>query len=490
MKAILFVTVLVALLGLFASPTVGAKVPPGNIKHFVVLMMENRAFDHMLGWMHETNPNIVGLNGTQSNPWDFNQPSGQRVFVTKTPKDETPNPDHSINGTSTQIFGTSNPSIFDQPSMQGFVKSARSYLGDATAKSVMDCWLPEHVPVISTLAKTFTLFDQYHASVPGPTDVNRLYLHSATSHGAGHNNVVEIALGYPQKSVYQLIDEAGYNWSAYFGEVPDVLFFDYTRSPMFWDRFHLMDDFYKHVASGDLPTFTFLSPSYFGIADVLANDQHPAHAVSAGELLMKNVYEALRNSPLWESSALLLTYDEHGGFYDHVSPPSQGVPNPDGLNSNRPPFNFERLGIRVPTILISPWADAALIHQPDPAVRPHPTSQYEHSSLIASLTRMWGLNGPLTKRDAWAAPWDHLLSQRSTPRTDCPTRLPSIHKPALDSYLRSKRARPEHLQPLSDLHIEMLQLGNAAVGLSPSANLHLLKTEEEAGIYLRDLMLS
>jgi len=251
MKALYVVVVLVALLSIATVPASAAKVPPGPIKHFIVLMMENRAFDHMLGWMHEENPKIIGLNGTQSNPWDFSNPHGKRLYVTKTPNDVTPSPDHSINGTSTQIFGNANPQPWDQPTMQGFVKSARSYIGDAYAQSVMDAWPPEHVPVISSLARNFALFDSYHASVPGPTDINRLYLHSATSHGEGHNNIVDLILGYPQKNLYQLLDEAGYNWRAYFGEVPDPLFFQYTRAPEFWDRFHLIEKFYSHVASGD-----------------------------------------------------------------------------------------------------------------------------------------------------------------------------------------------------------------------------------------------
>lgn len=353
----------------------------------------------------------------------------------------------------------------------------------------MDCWTPEHVPIITSLASNFALFDQYHASVPGPTDVNRLYVHSATSNGEGTNSIPSLLLGYPQKSLYALVDESGYDWDAYFGEIPDPLLFQYTRQPQFWDRFQLMERFYTNVAAGQLATLTFLSPSYFGIAGVLANDQHPAHAVSAGELLMKNVYEALRASPLWEETALLLTYDEHGGLYDHVAPPSRGVPNPDGKNSVNPPFDFQRLGIRVPTILISPWIDAQIVHDPTENL-PHPTSKFEHSSLIASLTRMWGLNGPLTKRDAWAAPWDHLFKIRSTPRTDCPMTLPPVYKAGLDAYLQGKKHKPEHRQPLTDLHRELIQLGNSVVGLEPNTALDSIKTEEQGGIYLRNLMLN
>ena len=353
----------------------------------------------------------------------------------------------------------------------------------------MFCWPTEKVPIITTLASQFALFDQYHASVPGPTDVNRLFFHSATSYGAGVNDVLQIIGGYPQKTLYQLIDEAGYDWRGYFGEVPDPLFFHYTRQSQFWDRFHLMDKFYKHVAAGDLPTFTFLSPSFFGLGENLANDQHPSHAVSAGELLMKNVYEALRASPLWEQSAMLLTYDEHGGFYDHVPPPFEGVPNPDGRVSKKPEFKFDRLGIRVPTIVISPWVNAGVHHAPT-VNKPTPTSAYEHTSLIATLTRMWGLNGPLTKRDAWAAPWDHIFSERTTPRTDCPMTLPPIHTESYNHYLRLKAERPEHLQPLSELQMELVQAGNAIAGLHPDANLDYIKTEEDGGVYLRNLILN
>jgi len=487
MSRSLLLVALVALLFAAVVHTQAAKVPPGPIKHFIVLMMENRAFDHMLGWMMEQNPNIRGINGSESNPWDINQPNGRQIFVSKNARDETPSPDHSINGTSFQIFGTPNPGPNAQPNMKGFVASGRAFFGDSNAPSVMECWPPEHVPVITSLANNFAMFDEYHASVPGPTDVNRLYLHSATSHGAGHNNILEIIMGYPQKTLYELLDEAGYSWGAYFGEVPDPLLFQYTRQPQFWNRFNLMDRFFKDLSSGNLPTFTFLSPSYFGIADILANDQHPAHAVTAGEKLMKEVYENLRSSPLWESSAMLLTYDEHGGFFDHQPTPMQGVPNPDGLNSDRPPFDFQRLGIRVPTILISPWVDSALIHEP--TQKPHPTSKFDHTSLIASLTRMWGLNGPLTKRDAWAGTWDDLFKLRSSPRTDCPLTLPPIYQPLHEDYLIRKASRPEHLQPLSDLHRDLIQLGNAVVGLPPNHNLDRIKNEEQGGLYLRKLIL-
>lgn len=111
-----------------------------------------------------------------------------------------------------------------------------------------------------------------------------------------------------------------------------------------------------------------------------ANDQHPDHDVSAGDQLIKDVYEAVRSSPLWEKTALVITYDEHGGFYDHVPPPT-GVPNPDGLNSTDDPFDFTRLGVRVPTVVISPWVKQGTVVHAKPAGE----GQYEHSSIISTV---------------------------------------------------------------------------------------------------------
>lgn len=352
----------------------------------------------------------------------------------------------------------------------------------------MSTWTPERVPIISTLARNFALFDRYYASVPGPTYVNRLYVHSATSAGVGKNDLEQTLWGYKQKSIYQLLDEAGYDWKLYFGQVSDALMLQYPRAPKFWNRLRFMDRFSSDVRAGNLPTFTFLSPRWMGALGAEADDQHPAHAVSLGEKLIKDVYEAMRQSPLWNNTALLLTYDEHGGFYDHVSPPVVGIPNPDGLNCTDPPFAFNRLGPRIPTILISPWVDAQVIGEPAADKKPTPTSAFEHTSLIATLTRYLGLAGPLNKRDAWAAPWDYLLQTRSTPRTDCPWTLPPINQQALRDYRKLKRDRPEHLQPLDDLHTEMLQIANAASGLHPNENMDKLKTEEDAAIYVTSLM--
>jgi len=115
-----------------------------------------------------------------------------------------------------------------------------------------------------------------------------------------------------------------------------------------------MFEFYEDIKKGTLKPFTWLDPMYFPLLDEAASDMHPSHSVAEGEKLIKKIYEALRVSPVWNETLFIITYDEHGGFYDHVPTPLN-VPNPDGLNSTNPPFNFTRIGVRIPTIMISPW---------------------------------------------------------------------------------------------------------------------------------------
>jgi len=134
---------------------------------------------------------------------------------------------------------------------------------------------------------------------------------------------------------------------------------------------------------------------------------------------MKSIYEAIRASPLWNKTLFLITYDEHGGFFDHVPPPID-CPNPDGKISEDPPFDFTRLGVRVPMIAISPWIKkGTIVHEPVNG------THYEHSSVVATVRKMLVPDMPyLTKRDAWAQTFEWLVDTQDTPRTDCPTELP------------------------------------------------------------------
>ena len=345
----------------------------------------------------------------------------------------------------------------------------------------MQCWNPSKLPILSTLASNFAVFDQWFASVPGPTFGNRMYFHSGTSNGACSNYVP--TGGWTQKTLYQLLDEAGYDWAFYHEDLLDSTFFNYTRAPQFADRIKPMYRFYLETASNTLPTVSFITPRFVSTANNLANDQHPDHSVVLGEVLIQTIYEHVRKSSGWNDTALLISYDEHGGFYDHYPTPT-GIPNPDGKKCGST-FDFTRTGVRVPTILVSPWVNATVVGAPQGYMYDN-TSQFEHSSWIATLSRTLGLPGPLTNRSRWAAPFDYLF-QRDEPRTDTPLKLPIVDLPAVQTYLRAKTEAPEHLQPVNELQKDYLKIANEMAGLEPEANFDLLETQEDAARYTKTL---
>jgi len=249
-------------------------------------------------------------------------------------------------------------------------------------------------------------------------------VNSATSDGCAANDDVKLIEGYPQKPIFQSIDEssAGKSWSVYFEMAPTTLFFKYTRRAEHDKKFHEMKQFWEDVANGTLANYVWLEPNYSEEGpNRPANDQHPDHDVSLGDALMKQVYEALRNSPLWNETLLIITYDEHGGFFDHVPPPTD-CPNPDGkiAYDTNPPFDFTRLGVRVPALMISPWIPAGTVVG-EPA-----STHYEHSSIPATIRKWFAPDQAfLTERDAYAATFDSVVDMLDEPRTDCPTTLPS-----------------------------------------------------------------
>jgi len=279
------------------------------------------------------------------------------------------------------------------------------------------------VPAQTTLANEFALFERWYSSVPGPTEVNRLYGFSATSDGSAANDDLRLAEGYPQRSVFENIDNSKYNrtWGVYFGDAPSAFFIKYTRTEENAHKFHSYQKFYEDASAGTLPSYSFLEPRYFEMPEIAANDQHPDHDVGLADQLMKTTYEALRNGPLWNKTLFIITYDEHGGFFDHVPPPTD-CPNPDGKNSTdtNPSFDFERLGVRIPTIVISPWIKkGSLIGEPVNG------THFEHSAVLATARLLLMPDQPyLTKRDAWVSTFEWLIDTEDSPRTDCPTTLP------------------------------------------------------------------
>jgi phospholipase C len=366
--------------------------------------------------------------------------------------------------------------------MNGFVKTAIDY--NLPPGSPLTCFNETSVPSISTLAQEFALIDDWFSDIPGPTICNRLYVFSGTSHGAAYNDKVQMTLGYPQKSIFHNLEKSNLTFDIFFGDFPTAITIRDIRLPPYLERFKFFEEEFEKTASeGRLANYTFLEPKYFSVEnDTFATDQHPSHNVAKGEELMAKVYKILRASPQWNETALLITYDEHGGFFDHVPTPFQNIPNPDGLDSINPPFNFTQLGVRVPAVLISPWINQGTLLRGN-NTGPTPSSQFSHSSVPATIKNLFNLPTPfLTKRDAWAATFENAFLNRTSPRTDCPMEVPTPPSTKSPELMAA-----EYLQPINELQWEMIELANT-LGKSTPIDLSKLKTEQDGGKFVMERM--
>ena len=254
-------------------------------------------------------------------------------------------------------------------------------------------------------------------------------------------------------------------------DVPSVLSFKDCRDKEARSKYSSYDNLAADLASGDMPQFTWVEPAYFSTPAQPATDQHPDHDVSLGEEVIKNIYESLRASPIWEDSVLMITYDEHGGFFDHVQPPIN-VPNPDGKVATDDPFDFTRLGVRIPTVIVSPFIEkGSVFHSPPttPDANNQTSSQYDHTSIIATVVHKLfkpaeGFPTPeyLTKRDAWAKTFEDVFNYGDGVRKDCVQNLPEVfsHKLNVPDALPHSLGR----EFLTDLQEELLVMLAGAAG--------------------------
>jgi phospholipase C len=386
-------------------------------------MMENRSFDHMLGALHATNPAIDGLTGTETNP----DSTGVPVTVSPTAEYQSqldPDPDHHFPAVDLQIYGgvttAQNPNR--TPNMQGFVKSYFNQQHDvAHSHEILNYFTPDKLPVLTGLATEFAVFNRWFASIPGPTLCNRAFAHWGTSFGQVSMDVFYWNKQY--KSIYERVVAAGHTTQLYYFdeassslEVVNLL----QNQPSLFGTF---TDFLDACSRNQLPDYCFIEPNYTdhdapdGSGELIASDQHPDHDVRAGEQFIASVYNAIRNNPrLWPNTAILVVYDEHGGIYDHVPPPAcmpDGFVAQPSATGTPDPFYFDRLGIRVPSILISPWvARGSIINE-----------TFEHASIPATVTDY--LIGAYPTRSPREIAANTFLNYLSLPTmradADCPT---------------------------------------------------------------------
>lgn len=402
-----------------ASPT---------IEHFVVLMLENRSFDHIFGYRKGAD----GLKGTEFNLLDPSKPQASTNPAIKVSNAEPysitagEGPAHSFNAVSTQIFGTKTTGSASGGDNSGFVKSYREALNEDHISNptsdqirlVMESFAPGTLPAFDALADKFCLCDRWFCEVPGPTMPNRMFIHMGSSGGYVHN---VWSHKFSDKTIYDLLEQNNKTWATYDFDQNEVRQFpSLGRKTSSFKRYE--DDFAKDVKSGALPNYSFIIPRFFAKTGSV-NSMHGPYDVRPADQLVADTYNALRsNAAVWNSTVLIVTMDEHGGFYDHVVPPNLPADSLDGFSSPPPgdsaswvpKFKFNRLGLRVPTLIVSPWVSAGRVD----------SSPYRHTSVLATVIKMFGLRGQLTNRVKTAATFEGLFSERIA-RTDAPLEIES-----------------------------------------------------------------
>jgi phospholipase C len=442
-----------------------------RIRHVVVLMLENRSFDNLLGWLYDghTIPDGQEFEGLSTHLWNplenidsdgipfveavpiekNGQPKTKYGKPVPNPVDFTlpkPDPGEGFADTTYQLFQKYQVGEFYPPTPinMGFVQNYQNAMlygtltyGDAPTnpREIMKTYTPEQTPVLSELARSFAVCDQYHCSVPSQTLPNRSFIHAATSDG--HVNNLPDATT-TSRTVFNQIQDAidggrdlswrihGNSLLAASGkkreeDLPgkfETDHFSLTRLTMaqlhdarFDGNFGTLDQFYDACKSNTLPSYSFLEPQFGGD---LENDQHPPSDIRPGEQLIADVYNAVKASPAFNETLLVITYDEHGGCYDHY-PPQGGAVSPDPeKRPGQQGFLFNRFGVRVPCVVVNPYIRKGLI------ARPAGDTPYDHTSVIKTIQTCFGITEELTPRSAAAPDLSGVLTLDEPRTTDIP----------------------------------------------------------------------
>jgi phospholipase C len=456
--------------------------------HIVVLMYENRSFDNILGRLYTDSELAPGQKFDGLNQGRFTNEAFDGTVVEAHPYQGStdtimsapdPDPGETYPHVNTQLFGTidppSNQDIFHHgisapfnapvddtnPTMTGFVKDYIINFANESGGEVPDAahyrqamggFTPEMLPVISALARNFATYDHWYAAVPSQTFCNRSFFHAGTSHGyvtnmegGGYNKWLE---AYEGTTIFNRLEEAGKTWRVYYDADQLVSLTGLLHAPhieKYWkSNFRGMEQFHQDAADGSLPDYAFIEPRMV----FNHNDMHPPHRVPetgaagnrffesalsdarAAEVLIAEVYRSIKNSASSQGSnamntAFVMTFDEHGGIYDHVPPPRATPPSgkPDAGEMG---FTFDRLGCRVPTIVISAYTRAGTVIN----------EEMHHGSIVHTICQQHNLK-PLTHRDDTATGIFNAVN------------LTKPRQPALwpDVYPSYVPANPESLPP-------------------------------------------
>ncbi len=366
-----------------ALPSLRAGRRPARspVEHLVVVMMENRSVDHFLGWYGAENEEYDGIQDASFR--DLRQGADGPMM-------------------DTASWGARGHQNFHG---RGFADPSHGWTGGRAERNrgACDGWLhpvtgndelalatydAADVPVWARLVRDYQAYDRWFCSVLGPTQPNRYYLHSGQSGGL-KNNVLppelagehpEWALGWDWPTIWTLCEAYGVSATYYFSNLPQVAL---------WGARHLahcrpIAQYYLDAATGNLPQLAMIDP-WFILPNGIANDDHPHADIRLGQAFLSDIVEAFGSSPCYRKGALVVTYDEWGGFWDHVDPPrvADDRATPDDPGGE---FDFGQVGFRIPSAVMSPWT-----RTPSGGTSRVDHTVYEHSSVLRFAAENWGL---------------------------------------------------------------------------------------------------
>jgi phospholipase C len=355
------------------------------IDTFVVLMMENRSFDHFAGWFPGADGKQAGLSYVDDDGKTYQThplaPDYQGCAFH--------DPDHSWEGGRAQLNGGK---------CDGFLK------GDNDAYAI-GYYGEQDVPFLAATARSFTMCDRFFCSILASTFPNREYMHAAQSYGQVSNNFPPQAgypSGFPDSTIFAALSAKGISNRYFFVDQPVAALWGQPGV----NRSSRVEEYYQRCSDGTLPALSFVDPSFANEDGGTSGDQHPHGDIRTGDAYLSDVVHAFMESPQWKRGALFIVYDEWGGFFDHVAPPS--VPddrsNPD-INKD-----YGQMGFRIPAVIVSPYARRGHVDH----------TQWGFESILKMIRYRYGL-APLTKRDAYARNIARAFDFHSRPNVSLPT---------------------------------------------------------------------